>query len=63
MGLFQALQTQWRTGVNGHTGLDYNVLYRDIDRIEPKVTNARFDELVAEVGYMERAALKAMHEE
>lgn len=54
--LFCALSTQWRIGMAGPTGLDYNVLYSKLDRmgLEPE----RYDELEGDVGVIERAALE-----
>lgn len=59
--LFRGLETQWRVGMNGATGLDYNVLYRDLDRLG--LTPERFDELRCEVQVIERAALEEMRKE
>lgn len=33
INVFSALSTQWRTGVNGPTGLDYNVLFARMGRM------------------------------
>lgn len=56
--LFTQLLTQWRTGFNGATGLDYAVLpvVFDLNGIEKDQQRARFDE----IRIMERAALEAM---
>ncbi|WP_445083146.1 DUF1799 domain-containing protein [Candidatus Nitrotoga sp. M5] len=58
LDLFNALVTQWRSGFNGATGLDYNVLpfLFELYSVEKAQQLARFDELQI----MERAALKAM---
>ncbi len=42
----------------GYTGLDYNVLYRDLDRLD--LTPERYDELRDEVRQIEIAALTEM---
>ncbi len=51
---------QWRTGMNGATGLDFNVLFRMMDRMN--LTPSRYDELEYEITVLEGAALEAMHE-
>jgi len=56
--VFRALTTQWRAGMNGPTGLDYNVLpelWRRLD-IRKKERNRVF----ADLQEMERAALSVM---
>ncbi len=56
--LFTCLLTQWRSGFNGATGLDYAVLpvVFELQGVEKDQQRARFDELQI----MERAALEAM---
>lgn len=58
--LFADMMTQWRTGFNGRTGLDYSVLpvMWDLHNIKKDQQRARFDEL----RIMEAAALEAMKE-
>ncbi|KMV71923.1 hypothetical protein AI28_07005 [bacteria symbiont BFo1 of Frankliniella occidentalis] len=55
--MFRAMATQWRTGVGGITGLDYNVLpwLMKIEGVD--------DEAAAlnDVRVMERAALDLIH--
>lgn len=58
--LFQRMGRQWRTGMNGATGLDFNVLFRMMDRMN--LTPSRYDELEYEITVLEGAALEAMHE-
>ena len=57
--LFCGVSTQWRCGAGGATGLDYNVLYRKMDRLglDPDA----YDWLEHDIQVMEGAALKAMH--
>lgn len=45
--------------MGGYTGLDYNVLYRDLDRLD--LTPERYDELREEVRLIEIAALNEMN--
>ena len=62
LNLFIALQTQWRIGMSGATGLDYPAVFATIDRLHRDKTDARRDELFADVQIMEAAALKKMAE-
>lgn len=50
--------TQWRTGMGGATGLDYNVLFRLLDREAGSAE--RWDELFDDVRVMESVALEEM---
>lgn len=50
--------TQWRTGVNGATGLDYTAVLACIRQLRLKREDS--DQLFADVRVMERAALEAM---
>lgn len=56
--LFADLQTQWRVGMGGATGLDYNTLFHKMDRmgLEPD----EYELLEDDVRTMEFAALDAM---
>ena len=45
--------------MGGPTGLDYNVLYRDLDRLD--LEPARYEELREEVRQIEIAALSEMN--
>jgi hypothetical protein len=56
--LFSALQTQWRAGMGGPTGLDYNPLFHKMDRM--KLDADEYEALEADVRVMEFAALEAM---
>lgn len=58
VALFIDMMTQWRVGVNGATGLDYNVLpgLFKIRRVKKKNREELFDGIQV----MERAALGAM---
>ena len=56
--VFQSMSTQWRMGMNGPTGLDYNVLpemWKRLD-IRKRDRNRVFEDLQD----MERAALRVM---
>lgn len=55
--VFRAMSTQWRTGVNGVTGLDYNCLPQVMDwlGVEDKAT------VFSDIRVMESAALATIH--
>jgi hypothetical protein len=57
--LFCSMQTQWRVGMGGATGIDYSALYPLLDRhaSDPDEWNALFED----VQTCERAALAAMN--
>lgn len=59
--LFIDLGTQWRVGPGGFVGLDYNVLFRFIERMDLPPEKAR--EMEDDVRVMERAALKELNRE
>lgn len=59
MQLFVALGTQWRVGMRGPIGLDYNVL----PIIAPAMGVTLDAELLASLKVMESAALNAMRAE
>jgi len=57
---FRRVETQWRVGMGGPTGLDYSVVLTMIDRL--KLEEAEADELFEDVRHLERAALKVIRE-
>lgn len=59
--LFVDMSTQWRAGQSGIIGLDYNVLYREMDRM--KLSDDEYDELLDDVRTMEWAALDEMRKD
>ena len=59
--LFHRLGSQWRAGPGGVFGLDYNVLYRMMDRMI--LTPERYDELEEEIQILEAAAVEEMRKE
>ena len=58
--LFSRMGTQWRVGMSGPTGLDYNVLYRRMDRMG--LTPEQYDALEQDLQVMEGTALNCMHD-
>lgn len=57
---FMNLDTQWRYGMAGPTGLDYSVL-NDVFRFTG-VPESEWPELFSSIRVMEDAALRVMHE-
>jgi hypothetical protein len=55
----ETMQTQWRHGFNGPTGLDYNVLLHELDRMA--LGRDEYDDLFGSIRVMEQTALKEMH--
>lgn len=58
VNLFITLGTQWRVGMAGAVGLDYNVLYRKMDRLN--LSAAEYDALEEDVQVLEAEALQIM---
>lgn len=57
--LFCSISTQWRQGPSGPSGLDYNILYQDLDRLS--LTADEYAEWKRDIKVMECAALEAIH--
>lgn len=57
--LFEFLRTQWRTNMGGPTGLDYNVLHRELDDLG--LVGDERQEMKATIREMEFAALSTMN--
>ncbi len=53
------MQTQWRVGMSGPTGLDYNTLFTFMTLMQ--VDYERHVELLEDIRTMEIAALNAIH--
>lgn len=60
VNLFISMGTQWRVGAAGATGLDYNVMYRKMDRMD--LTPEQYDDLEQDIGLMEDEALTKMYQ-
>ena len=58
-GLFSMLQTQWRSGFSGPTGLDYNTLFTFMTL--KNLSYERHCELLEDIRVMESAALSEIH--
>jgi hypothetical protein len=59
--LFVNLQTQWRMGPRGATGLDYQVMLALIARLD--LSKAEEEQIFRDMRTMEIAALDVIHQE
>ena len=59
--LFNQLSTQWRVGAAGPVGLDYNVLFHELDRRE--LAREDYDDLLGSIRVIEGVALAEMRKE
>lgn len=59
LNLFNYMRTQWRTGANGPSGLDYGVMHQRMDRMG--LSPEAYDRLEADIVSMETAALRCIH--
>jgi hypothetical protein len=57
--LFRNNATQWRVGMGGPVGLDYTVLFHEIDR--RNLLPDEYDDLMGCIRVIEEAALKHLH--
>ena len=55
------MSTQWRVGMGGPTGLDYNVLLRLMDRLH--LSDEDHEAMLDDVRAMERAALEEIRDQ
>ena len=60
ISLFRKMATQWRIGMNGPTGLDYQTLFLLIDRHE--LSKEEAEQMFDDIRTCEAAALEAMFE-
>lgn len=58
--LFYFMRTQWRIGMAGATGLDYNVLYHKLQRL--KLSSEEADDVEWAIQIMESEALDLMNQ-
>ncbi|EPJ6835920.1 DUF1799 domain-containing protein [Stenotrophomonas maltophilia] len=59
--VFSRVSTQWRVGAGGPIGLDYNVVYQELQR--EALVPERHAEVMAGIRVIEHAALKHMQHE
>lgn len=59
--LFLDFQTQWRMGPVGPVGLDYGVLFHEMDRMA--LPEDEYDDLLSSIRVIESAALREMRKE
>lgn len=58
--LFTRNCTQWRVGMGGPIGLDYGVIFHELDRAG--IAGDDFDEMMASIRIIESTALEAINE-
>lgn len=58
MDLFIRFSTQWRHGFSGPTGLDYNVILHELDRLN--LPRDEYDDLFGSIRVMEQEALREL---
>ena len=59
LALFSSLSTQWRIGVAGPTGLDYNVLFTRMDRMG--LSEEGYERLFQDIRVIEGEALAILN--
>jgi hypothetical protein len=57
--LFRSLRTQWREGFSGPTGLDMNVAFHKMDRLD--LSREAYEVMEYDLEVMEQEALRQMH--
>jgi hypothetical protein len=57
--LFTRISTQWRQGPGGPAGLDYNVVFHELDR--KGLAGEIYDEMLAALRDIELTALQEIH--
>lgn len=55
----QRMSTQWRVAMGGAIGLDYNVLFRFLDRM--RLDDDDYEQMLDDISVLEHAALAEMH--
>jgi hypothetical protein len=59
ISLFSSVSTQWRIGMGGPTGLDYNALFARMDRL--KFDDQTYERLFQDIRVIESEALTIMN--
>lgn len=59
IALFSTISTQWRVGMGGPTGLDYNVLFARMDRM--KLDESSYENLFDDIRVIESEALSILN--
>lgn len=57
--LFTRVCTQWRIGMNGPIGLDYNVIFHELDRAG--IAGAEYDDTMDAIRAIESIALEEIN--
>lgn len=59
INLFCSVSTQWRMGMNGQTGLDYNVLFQRMERL--KLSEQDYEWMFDDIRAIESEALSIIN--
>lgn len=59
IALFSSLSTQWRMGYSGPTGLDYNVLFARMDRLN--LDGEKYEQMFQDIRVIESEALQLLN--
>lgn len=59
INLFTSISTQWRVGAGGPTGLDYNVLFTRMARMD--LSDERHEQLFDDIRVIESEALRIIN--
>ena len=57
--MFTSLSTQWRTGMSGPTGLDYNVVFTRLERM--RLSDADYEQIFEDLRVIESEALTILN--
>lgn len=57
--LFTGISTQWRVGAGGPVGLDYNIVFHELDRSD--MAGDDYDDMMGAIRVIESTALTALH--
>lgn len=57
--LYQQISTQWRTGPGGPVGLDYLVVFHELDRRD--LSREQYDDFLWAIRVIEHAAITELH--
>lgn len=59
INLFTTISTQWRTGMSGPTGLDYNVVFTRLERM--RLNDADYEQIFEDLRVIEAEALTILN--
>jgi hypothetical protein len=59
IALFSSVSTQWRVGMGGPTGIDYNVIFSRLDRMH--LTDPEYEQMFDDIRVIESEALAILN--